>query len=51
MSKVNGMIVHRGKELPDKDTLWELISAAAGPAVGLAADSKPEGEDDDGSKP
>ena len=29
--RVNGRIVHRGKDLPDKGRLWSLIRAAAGP--------------------
>ena len=29
--KVNGRIVHRGKRLPEKDKLWDLIHSTAGP--------------------
>jgi len=28
--KVNGHIVHRGKRLPEKDKLWELIRSVVG---------------------
>ncbi len=30
--KVNGQIVHRGKRLPEKDKLWDLICSALGQA-------------------
>ena len=29
--KVDGRIVHRGKRLPEKDRLWDLIRSDAGP--------------------
>ena len=29
--KVDGRVVHRGKRLPGKDKLWELICPSAGP--------------------
>ena len=29
--KVKGRIIHRGKHLPEKDKLWELIRLGAGP--------------------
>jgi hypothetical protein len=29
--KVSGRIVHRGKRLPGKDRLWDLIRSGAGP--------------------
>ena len=31
--KVNGHIVHRGKRLPEKDKLWDIIRSAMGKII------------------